>query len=321
MINRINSPHDRFFKSMMEDHDVSREFLIANLPSHIKDIVDLNTIKFHKESFIDKELSLKMVDILVETKFNGEPGYIYVLIEHQSKPDKLMSLRIWSYMIKIWERHITNNKTDDLPAIYPMIFYSGIRNYNHSTNLLDLFSNKELVQSILGTLLPIPLTALNKISDDELGEFHNYRLLALFAKHIHDKDSIVLFKKTIQSVYPNISVKRVTTIVQYLISFHENAEIEDFRRILDEIGLPKEYEEGIMTLADRLRQEGIKLGMQKGIQEGRQEGIQEGRQEGEHKKAVAIAKNLLAMGVSIEQVTKATQLSRNEIEVLKLMRH
>ena len=216
-------------------------------------------------------------------------------------------------MMRIWERDIANNKTDDLPAIYPMIFYSGIRNYNHSTNLLDLFSNKELVQSILGTLLPIPLTALNKISDDELGKFHNYRLLALFAKHIHDKDSILLFKKTIQSVYPNISIKRVTTIVQYLISFHENAEIEDFRRILDEIGLPKEYEEGIMTLADRLRQEGIKLGMQKGIQEG--------RQEGEHKKAVVIAKNLLSMGVSIEQVIKATQLSRNEIEVLKLMRH
>jgi len=206
-----------------------------------------------------------------------------------------------------------------------MIFYSGTRNYNYSTNLLDLFKNKELWKIILGTLLPIPLIELNKTSDDELGEFHNYRLLALFAKHIHDKDSILLFKKTIQSVYPNISIKRVTTIVQYLISFHENAEIEDFRRILDEIGLPKEYEEGIMTLADRLRQEGIKLGMQKGIQEGRQEGIelgiQKGIQEGEHKKAVVIAKNLLSMGVSIEQVTKATQLSRNEIEVLKLMRH
>ena len=313
MVNRINSPHDRFFKSMMEDHDVSREFLIANLPSHIKDIVDLNTIKFHKESFIDKELSLKMVDMLVETKFSGEPGYIYVLIEHQSKPDKLMSLRIWSYMIKIWERHITNNKTDDLPAIYPMIFYSGIRNYNHSTNLLDLFSNKELVQSILGTLLPIPLTALNKISDDELGKFHNYCSLALIMKHIHSNDFIVLFKKTIQLAYPTISAKNVTTIVEYLISFHENAEIEYFRRIIDEIDLPKEYKEGIMTLADRLRQEGIELGIQKGRQEG--------RQEGERKEKIKIAKNLLSMGVSMEQVAKATQLSRTEIEALIPMWH
>ena len=72
----INTPHDRFFKTMMENPDIAREFLIANLPSDIIKLVDLDTIKFHKESFIDKQLKLNMVDVLVETKFNNIPGYI-----------------------------------------------------------------------------------------------------------------------------------------------------------------------------------------------------------------------------------------------------
>ena len=155
---------------MMAIPDVNREFLIANLPSNILDLIDLDTIKFHKESFIDQQLKLNMVDILVETKFNDIPGYIYALAEHQSKPDKLMPLRIWLYMLKIMEYHTTQNKTKELPIVYPIIFYNGKKQYNYSTNLLDLFANKELAKSILGDLLPIQLTALNQIADDELEE-------------------------------------------------------------------------------------------------------------------------------------------------------
>ena len=155
MPTRINTPHDRFFKTMMAIPDVNREFLIANLPKDILAIIDLDTIKFHKESFIDQQLKLNMVDILVETKFNDTPGYIYVLAEHQSKPDKLMPLRIWSYMLKIMEYHTTQNKTKELPIVYPIIFYNGKKQYSYSTNLLDLFANKELAKSILGDLLPI----------------------------------------------------------------------------------------------------------------------------------------------------------------------
>ena len=88
-------------------------------------MIDLDNITLHKESFIDQRLRLNMVDVLAETKFNGIPGYIYVLIEYQSKPDALMSLRVWSYMLNIMQYHATKHRAKQLPIVYPIIFYNA----------------------------------------------------------------------------------------------------------------------------------------------------------------------------------------------------
>ena len=49
-------------------------------------------------------------------------------------------------------------------------------------------------------------------------------------------------------------------------------------------------------------------------QKGKEEGIAEGMEKGMNQKAPEIAKNMLAMGLSAEQVAKATQLS---LEIIK----
>ena len=49
-------------------------------------------------------------------------------------------------------------------------------------------------------------------------------------------------------------------------------------------------------------------------QKGKEEGIAEGMEKGMNQKALEIAKNMLAMGLSAEQVAKATQLS---LEIIK----
>ena len=51
-----------------------------------------------------------------------------------------------------------------------------------------------------------------------------------------------------------------------------------------------------------------------GIAEGKEIGMKEGMEKGMNQKALEIAKNMLAMGLSAEQVAKATQLS---LEIIK----
>ena len=53
---------------------------------------------------------------------------------------------------------------------------------------------------------------------------------------------------------------------------------------------------------------------QKGKGKGKEEGIAEGMEKGMNQKALEIAKNMLVMGLSAEQVAKATQLS---LEIIK----
>ena len=61
-------------------------------------------------------------------------------------------------------------------------------------------------------------------------------------------------------------------------------------------------------------EKGMELGMAKGKEEGIAEGIEKGRAEGKHEANTETAQRLLAMGLSAEQVAKATQLS---LEIIK----
>lgn len=63
-------------------------------------------------------------------------------------------------------------------------------------------------------------------------------------------------------------------------------------------------------------QKGLADGREEGREEGRAEGREEGRAEGAKDEKKATARRLLAMGLSAEQVTAATQLSLDEIKKL-----
>ena len=66
------------------------------------------------------------------------------------------------------------------------------------------------------------------------------------------------------------------------------------------------------------RQEGLEEGRQEGLKEGRQAGMQAGREQGFTEGVMQTAKKLLDIGLSVENISKATGLSCNEIENLKI---
>ena len=63
-------------------------------------------------------------------------------------------------------------------------------------------------------------------------------------------------------------------------------------------------------------QKGMQEGIQKGIQEGRQKGMQEGIQQGISERNIEIAKNLVKLGMTLQQIVTATGLTAEEVENL-----
>lgn len=59
--------------------------------------------------------------------------------------------------------------------------------------------------------------------------------------------------------------------------------------------------------------EGLERGREEGKVEGREEGKAEGMQAGERNKATAIARNLIAAGMSQEEVARMTGLTVDEV--------
>lgn len=166
MTNSHLTPHDRFFRSMMTEPKVIREFFENNLPVNIRTAINFDSIQPQKDSFINDSLRLQIADILYSVEFGDQLGYLYVLIEHQSSPKELMPFRILQYMVAIMEHHLTKTGKNRLPIVYPLIFYNGWKPYNYSTNIFDLFGDKkELAEDILWK--PCQLIDLSKISDEK----------------------------------------------------------------------------------------------------------------------------------------------------------
>ena len=69
---------------------------------------------------------------------------------------------------------------------------------------------------------------------------------------------------------------------------------------------------------DNYRDQCEREAKEKGLREGKKEGIKEGIKEGEIKKQKEIAKELLEMNMTIEQISRATKLSEAEIEKLQI---
>ena len=70
----------------------------------------------------------------------------------------------------------------------------------------------------------------------------------------------------------------------------------------------------IKNSIDTAKQEGLAEGIEIGMEKGMKQGMEKGRAEGKHEANTETAQRLLAMGLSAEQVAKATQLP---LEIIK----
>ena len=312
MSNSHISPHDRFFRAMMSEPKVIREFFEQNLPTNIKSVINFATIQPQKESFIDDKLKLQITDMLYSAEFGNKLGYLYLLVEHQSTPDKLMAFRLLKYMVAIMEHHVKQTNSDKLPVVYPVIFYTGNKSYNYSTDLFDLFGDKkELAKNILWQ--PYRLIDLSKIPDEKLKEFLRYGVIARTMKHIYEKDFLPVLKELIndlRDIETQGEMNYIYTVLSYIIEIGELDKQEFIQTV--KIGLTQVNEANIMTLAEQFRQEGYQKGKADGLATAEQL-----KQKGEKKVLETVIMKLFSQGMNITQVANITDLSVGEIEQLK----
>ena len=72
------SPHDRYFRHVLNIPQVSHEFFAKHLPPEVLAAIDLSSLTPQ----VDDKLKLQIADLLYSVNFHGEPGYVYLLITH-----------------------------------------------------------------------------------------------------------------------------------------------------------------------------------------------------------------------------------------------
>jgi predicted transposase/invertase (TIGR01784 family) len=268
---KINTPHDKYFRTMLSNKDVAKDFLEWHLPDFIKKKIDLDTVEAKKDSFVDDNFKKLETDILFSLNFNDKPGYIYTLVEAQKKPDRLMPIRLLKYLIAIMEHHIKNNEDKQLPTIYPLILYQGKALWNHSTNFFALFLEPDLVKQILTN--DFQLVDIHRIPDSEFGKHFLSGVFEACIKWGATRDII----NTLDVLKPdlikilNLNKGALVAILTYLgdvgntdvetlIEWGKNAgsvgeEVMALRQELEQIGEDRGFEKGVKKTALKMIKE------------------------------------------------------------------
>ncbi|EAP0276202.1 ISNCY family transposase [Salmonella enterica] len=301
--------HDGLFKLFLREPATARDFLAAHLPQDIRARVRLDTLKLEPGSFVDQKLRELHSDVLysVETA-EGDAGYIYCLVEHQSTADRMMAWRMMRYSMAVMDSHLKKGN-ETLPVVVPLLFYQGtVRPYPYSTDWIDCFDSPALARKIYSR--PWLLVDVSVMEDSDLQSHRRMALLELVQRDIRHRDAASLLRDVVQLIrLAGNTREQVEAVLCYII--YNGMTSESITPFLYELaGEIPEYKELIMgTIAQQLKEEGIQLGLQQGIEQG----IEQERLAAQQK-LLETAYALLDNGVSLDVVIKSTGLSRETLE-------
>ena len=135
----------------------------------------------------------------------------------------------------------------------------------------------------------------------------------IFGNH---PDRLKNLLNTLQSLNENELIQQqqyLPTTEELEISGFSDAELRAYDKFWDSVSVER-------TLIDDSYQKGKEKGKEEGIAEGMEmgikQGMEKGKAEGKHEANTETAQRLLAMGLSAEQVAKATQLPLDIIKNL-----
>lgn len=315
-------PHDAVFKQFLTNPRTAKDFMQLHLPSWVQPFCNFDTLKLECGSFVEESMRPYYSDVLYSLKTTSGAGYIYVLIEHQSTPDRYMAFRLFRYAVAAMQRHLEAGHKH-LPLVIPVLYYMGKRSpYPYSTQWLDLFADPKLAGKVYSN--DFPLVDVTVIPDDEILDHRSMAALTLMQKHIRQREISNILDK-ISSLFlsgEDITRQQMETLVNYLL---RTGETEDASAFIEQIAQSApQIKDEMMTIAQQLKQLGIKQGIEQGITQGIEQGIQKGIQQGMQlgeqqgieigyrEKALKIARTMLEKGFDRASVMEMTGLSEDE---------
>lgn len=291
-MSKLTKKHDPLARKFLTDITVAKEFLIVHLASEILARVNLDSLQIESGSYIEEDLAAYYSDLVYRLELKEKKGsiYIYTLVEHQSKAEKLMPLRILKYQLAIIQNHLDKYKGEtELPIVVSLVFYNGADSpYPYPLDIANLFADIEAYKQVpLGTFKLVDLTVTE---DDKLLQHGKLALLEILLKHIRERDFTNAISLIIQALKVSLTSEISNSLLNSAFSYLMSAkETEEIKQLIEQINIEiPDLKENIMTYAEEL--------------------IQKGKQEGEQKAQLEIALKMLKRGLDEAVVAELTQM-------------
>jgi Putative transposase, YhgA-like len=107
------------------------------------DLIDFASAERVNASFVSRKRKNRESDIIwkFRRRDTGEPVYVYVLLEFQSRPDRYMPVRLMTYQGLFYESLIAEGRLPPsglLPLVIPIVVYNGVGAWGPALELSEL---------------------------------------------------------------------------------------------------------------------------------------------------------------------------------------
>jgi predicted transposase YdaD len=279
--------HDLSYRSLFSHPRLVEELVRGFVQEPWVDNLDFKTLKRVNVSYVSSKLKKREGDLLWKLRLrHGAPVFVYLLIEHQSRVDRFMAVRLMAYIALLYQDLVKEGElTPDgkLPLVIPLVLYNGEARWWAPQELAELIEQGD------GTAEPYVPRLRYRVIDEG-----RYSL-----KDLADRESVASQLFWLEKSRSRKALSRGTGRLVPLLSGPEDGPLR--RTVLvwiEQVLMPRRrrrrpvpealgLEEFKIMLEKRveewnreLREEGRLLGLKEGRREGRQEGRQEGLQKG-----------------------------------------
>lgn len=293
---RINNEHDKIFRTVLDKKTDVSKFLNKFLGLNIK----TEELEKYNSSYIDPKFKNKEADIVYRIKDKN----IFLLIEHQTKIDKKMPIRLLEYSAAIIESAIEDTKYKPKPRVIPIVLYTGKTKWkieNEAIEKQQFFKEVKLIDGEFN------LIDINDFSKKELLEDDIFITKMMLVEKCKDEIEMVQALEKIENKIKEEDKSTFRRIIKEIWSLRIGT--ENASKILEKI---EEGSGNMMAVMEMLLAENEKY-----INIGRQEGMKKGRLEGGKQKIKEIVQKMLAENFTKEMIMKITGLKKEEIEEIK----
>jgi len=262
------NPHDTFIKRIFANKDDEIAFFRGTLPSEVIEILDIVNLEQTKESFLPKNQSHSITDILwkIPTK-SGKEIYTYLLFEHKSYHDPNIFLQLLGYMVQIYLWQKGNGK--ELVPVIPFVFYHGEKKWDLGLSFKEQFIKNKDIQK-LSHYIPDFFIEVFELEKTDVKKKFNQLTLRIFLELIQKiRADVDDFRPVFLGILKELSqveteakkVEILEKLLHYLFNVREKEE-KEFRDVsyYQVEGLGGAF----MTIMDEIRLEGEQKGKLEG---------------------------------------------------------
>ncbi len=197
-------------KLLLENGANLRDLLTMLRDPHVH-AIDFPAMTVERTHFVKPDYAHVAVDLLLKAPFHVDGGdptqtiMIYLLVEHQSTPERFFILRLADYLLQAykmqkrdWERKHGSDAELVFQPVLPIVLYTGERNWERIVPLVDLIVAGALFDDVIPAFKPRFLNLRDTSSEtlEREGGFFGQVLRLVRDRHAEP----AVFRQTLEEV-------------------------------------------------------------------------------------------------------------------------